>query len=224
MRSSRYLAAAVLFTAISILPSTRTQAQSAFRRGNISSRIYALGQNFTGVIPDGLTDLTLNPARAWDTESLTINYGYRSSPGRSLTFPMAGEDLDPDFYNTYSKMTNEIRIYGISAWGLKWAIDTEWGLHHNDNCNQSGTNPVNRDYSGSFGVELREDCMISDDNFFRLDIASAGKIGDRMVLGIRAGGTYSYYDYKRRYRYAWEGYEFDTDSGEYQYLPRQIDG
>ncbi len=207
--------AIMIFTAVSVLPPVSARAGSVFRNGNTSARIYALGHNFAGVIPDGLTDLTLNPARAYDTGSFTINYGYRSNTGQSLPFPVAGRDLDPSFYSTPMVGTNEIRIYGISALGLKWAIDTEWAIHHRDNCNQSGSNPINRSYNGSIDIELRETCTISDNNYFRLDIASAGKIGDRMVLGFRAGGTYSYYDYRRRYRYTYEGYAFDANTGEY---------
>lgn len=207
--------AIVIFAAVSALPAMSVRAESVFSRIHPSARIYALGHDFAGIIPDGLTDLTLNPARAWETGSLTINYGYRGSSGQSLPFPIAGPDLAPSFSSMPSHFTNEIRIYGISAWGLKWAIDTEWAFHHDDNCSQSGSNPLNRDYSGSFYIELRENCTISDNNFFRLDIASAGKIGDRMVLGFRAGGTYSYYDNKRRYRYAYEGYAYDSDTGQH---------
>ena len=215
MTSKGFRLSILILTAVSLLPPAGAGAKSVLRRGYPSARIYALGSDFAGIIPDGPTDLTLNPARAYDAGTFTINYGYRTYYGNALPFPTAGSSMSPDFSSIPASGTNEIRLYGLSALGLKWAIDTEWGLYHQDECTQTGTNPINRGYNGSIDIELREYCTIRDQNFFRLDIASAGKIGDRMVLGIRAGGTFSYYDSKRRVRYAWEGYSFDSDTGTY---------
>ncbi len=207
--------AILIFTAASVLPPACASAEPVFGRRYPSARIYALGSGFAGIIPDQLTDLTLNPARAWDAESFTINYGFRNPYGRSLPFPAADEDLELDFHTMNTSGTNEIRLFGMSAWGWKWAIDTEWRLLHKDMCDQSGSNPIFRDHMGDIRFNMRENCTINDDNYFRLDIASARRIGDRSVLGLRAGGTFRYYDYKRRRRISSNLYYFDGDTGQY---------
>jgi hypothetical protein len=224
MTSTGFRLAILIFTTVSILQPVGARAGAVFSSGHPSARIYALGRDFAGIIPDGLTDLALNPAHAYYTGSLTINYGVRGSSGQYLPFPIVGQEFVP-YYTTVSSIgTNELRVYGMNALGLKWAIDTEWSLHHSDNCNQKGTNPINRNYNGGVHIELREDCAINDNNYFRLDIAGAGKIGDKMVLGVRAGGTFSYSDSKRRYRRDLEEYSFDSDTGEYEiYVNRSSD-
>ncbi len=207
--------AILIFTAASVLPPACARAESVFGSRQPSSRIHALGSSLSGIIPDQLTDLTLNPARAWDAESLTINYGFRNPYSQSLPFPIVNKDMEPDLNILYVIDTNKIRLFGVSVWGWKWAFDTEWELHHEDVCDQSGTNPVNRNSRTNFSLTVSEKCRIEDDNFFRLDIASARKLGDRTVLGFRAGGSFRYLNYKWRRRYTREFYYFDTDTGEY---------
>ena len=186
--------AIMAFTAASVLVPACADAESVFGRPNPSARIHALGSYFAGVIPDQLTDLTLNPASAWNAESLTINYGIRDPYNRSYPFPISGINLVPDFTGTSIYNTNEIRLFGLSAWGLKWAVDTEWRLSHTDECDQSEYKVLERYTDGRFGYRMREDCQISDNNYVRMEIASAAKLGERIVLGIRAGGTFWYYN------------------------------
>ncbi len=191
------------------------RAESVFGSSYPSARIYALGRDFAGVIPDALTDLALNPARAYETGSLTFDYGYRSGGGQSLPFPLAGGGLDLEFISLTNPNTNAIRVLGLKALGLRWAVDTEWTVHHGDECDQGGGVPIERDYSGNLDIVPRESCTLSDNNFLRLDIACAGKAGGGMTIGLRAGGTYGCYDYRSRYRSIRDEYNFDPDSGEY---------
>lgn len=207
--------AILIFTAASVLPQACAHAESVFGRNQPSARIYALGSRFAGIIPDQLTDLTLNPAHAWGVESLTINYGFRNPYGQSLPFPIASEDMEPDFHTMNINGTNEIRLFGVSAWGWKWAFDTEWELYHRDNCNRWGTNGFDRNWQADISTNMREECVINDNNYFRLDIASARSLGNRTVLGLRAGGTFRYYNSKWRDRHVREEYEYDGDTGEY---------
>ena len=207
--------AILILTAVSVLPPACARAESVFGRRYPSSRIYALGSRFAGIIPDQLTDLTLNPAHAWGAESLTINYGFRNPYGQSLPFPVAYEDMDPDFHTMNINGTNMVRLFGVSAWGWKWAFDTEWELHHEDRCDWTGINEFDRNWQGDIALNMREYCVINDNNYFRLDVASARRLGDRTVLGLRAGGTFRYYNNKRRERYIVEVYEYDGDTGDY---------
>lgn len=207
--------AIMAFTAASVLAPTCAHAESVFGYPRPSARIYALGSDFAGIIPDQLTDLTLNPAHAWGAESFTINYGFRHPYGQDTPFPLARKELDPGFNRIYIDRSNEIRFFGLSAWGWRWAIDTEWEIHHIDRCDQSGANPINRYYNTDLRIDIREDCSIGDNNYFRLDIASARKVSDRTVLGLRAGGTFRYYNSKERRRRSSEYYYLDGDTGEY---------
>ena len=207
--------AILIFTAVLVLPQACARAESTFGRSYASARIYALGYRFAGIIPDQLTDLTLNPARAWDAESLTINYGFRNPYGQSLPFPVSDQNLEPTFRSMNISGSNELRFFGAGAWGWKWAVDTEWELDHEDRCNQSDINPYERYGDGGFTQQLGEDCRILDDNFFRLEIASAKRISDRTVLGFRAGGTYRYDNYKRRDRWVRNVYYYSAATGGY---------
>jgi len=207
--------AILIFTAASVLPQTCAHAGSVFGKAQPSARIHALGGHFAGIIPDQLTDLTLNPAHAWGAESLTINYGFRHPYSQDTPFPVAGNQLNPIFNHIFTDRSNEIRLFGMSAWGWRWAIDTEWDFYHSDHCDQSGTNPIDRFNRTDYQIDIRENCSIGDNNLFRLDIASARKVGDRTVLGFRAGGTYRYHNSKTRSRRSSEYYHLDSDAGEY---------
>ncbi len=205
----------LIFTAALVLPQVRARAASTFGSSTPSARIQALGSTFAWTIPDMLTDITLNPARAWDAESLTFNYGLRNPNASALPFPVASYNSEPDFFNMDISRTNEIRIFGARALGWKWAMEAEWKLHHDDGCNQSEINPFSRSSGGDIRVEMRENCDIDDDNYARFDIASARRLGDRTVLGLRAGGTYRYDSRKMRDRTVSDVYEYDSDTGGY---------
>ena len=207
--------AILIFAAILVQPQICVRAQSTFGSNTPSARIQALGTTFSWIIPDQLTDLTLNPARAWDAESLTINYGLRNPGAFQLPFPITAVNNEPDFYFITPPRANEMRLFGAQAWGWKWAFVTEWRLYHDDGCSESEVNPFDRSSSGDMRLDLRENCNVEDDNYVRFDIASARRLGDRTVLGLRAGGTYQYENSKSRNRSGYDYYEYDPDTGEY---------
>lgn len=207
--------AIIVFTAVMLLPQVCARAQSVFGSSTPSSRIQALGTSFAWIIPDQMTDISRNPARAWDVPSLTINYGLRNPSLFALPFPVILSNSEPDFFYMDPPRTNEIRLFGASAWGWKWATEIEWRLYHEDGCSQSEINPFERSSNGNMRLELRESCDIDDDNFVRFDIASARKISERTVLGLRAGVTYQYENTNIRDRYAYDYYEYDSDNGGY---------
>lgn len=209
--------AILLFMAAIVLPQAPARADSSFYRSVPSARIHSLGSHFAWIIPDQMTDITLNPARAWDVESLTLNYGVRRPDEVSMPFPLVSIDnREWDYYYYFNSFrTNELKLFGASLWGWKWSLETEWYLHHEDECNQSGANMFTRDYSGDMRLNMSESCTIDDNNFARFDIASAKRLGERTVLGLRAGGTYRYYNLKSRYRSSLEDYRYNNDTGEY---------
>jgi hypothetical protein len=207
--------AILAFTAALFLPQVCAEAGSVFGSKASSARMQALGTTFRWIIPDQLTDISINPARAWDAGSLTINYGIRHSSSYALPFPVTMSNQEPDFFYIDPPRTNEVRLYGASEWGWKWAMEAEWRLFHEDGCNQLGIDPFDRSSSGDVRLELRENCDIDDDNFLRFDIASARKISDRAVLGLRAGMTYQYENSQIRDRYVYDYYEYDSGIGGY---------
>ena len=58
MTSKGFRLSILILTAVSLLPPAGAGAKSVLRRGYPSARIYALGSDFAGIIPDGPTDLT----------------------------------------------------------------------------------------------------------------------------------------------------------------------
>ncbi len=207
--------AILLFMTALVLPQAHAHADSAFINGSPSARIQALGSHFAWIIPDEMTDLTLNPARAWDVESLTLNYGFRKPGTSSLLFPMVSSFREWDYYFRNSINTNELKLFGASAWGWKWSIETEWKLEHEDDCSQSGNDVFTRNWNGDMRLRMSETCSVNDNNFVRFDIASARKLGEKTLLGLRAGGAYRYFDRKNRRRSTSDEYMYDSDTGEY---------
>jgi len=216
MRSRKISGPAILvLLAVSTVLPAGLEAESVFGSKKPSSRISALGAWSAWLIPDRLTDLTYNPAHAWDAGTLTLNYRYGNSSSYSYPFPVALGDVRPESSAFTEGGTDEIRMTGATAWGWRWALETEWSVYHRDGCEQSDANPYDRMDNGRYRVEMTEYCDVDDDNFVRMDLAAARGLGDRTVLGLRAGGSYRYYDDNSSDQSLYEYYEYDESSGEY---------
>jgi hypothetical protein len=204
----------VLLTVQAAFPAV-AGAESAIGSSKPSSRIMALGSWSAWLIPDRLTDMTYNPARVWDAGSFTLNYRYGNSSAYAYPFPMASGSVRPQLSDFALSGTSEVTMYGASAWGWKWALVTEWDVYHDDRCQDSDANPFRRMDNGRYSVEMSEYCYVDDNNFVRMDLAAARRLGDLTVLGLRAGGFYRYYGNNSRNQSLGEYYEYDGSSGEY---------
>ncbi len=178
-----------------------------------SARIEALGgEAVSGVIPDTLTDIHLNPAYLHRCRRLTINYGQRETGDFSMRFPYLRGGI-PSRDAIASRKETELSIYGISAGSWRVGISAGWYLDYRDD---STPNHAIRYYTWGFREEYSITAYHGDLHDYRIDISAARGLSSGTVLGMRCGAFQRVYDYwhTRQRKY----YDFQIDESESEML------
>lgn len=171
-----------------------------------SARIESLGGSaLSGIIPDTLTDIHLNPAYLHRCSGLTINYGQRRTGNLQLRFPrMIGENLSRDYINSYN--VTELTLLGIRAGSWKIGLSAGWFADFLDNTVPGNTTHIYYDY-------IIETYAINsyhrDNHNYRVDLSLSREITPATAIGIRVGGFHRTYIYERAIQR--QRFEFDID-------------
>lgn len=156
-----------------------------------SARISSLGgRSVSGLIPDYITDLYSNPAYALWADGFTVNYGYRYTPYAEVPFT---HFLDLRRYSrrlspNYSSNSHEILLYGIGFSGWKLALSTQWLFRASEITHSDPVEETINYWSGNARTEYEQDYYKSIDEYWRIDLSAAHRLGDRSSIGLRAGG------------------------------------
>ena len=178
-----------------------------------SARIESLGGDaVSGIIPDTLTDIYLNPAYLYRCPRLTINYGQRRTGTFQIRFPrILVRRLVRNNINSYD--VTELTLLGITAGSWKIGLSAGWYLDYRDDATPGSniyiyTNNISEDYS--------IDSHHEDNHDYRVDLSISREISPATAIGFRVGGfhrTYIYEHANQRQRY-----EFNIDEYGYEDL------
>jgi hypothetical protein len=181
-----------------------------------SARIEALGGDaVSGVIPDTLTDIHLNPAYLYRCRSLTINYGQRKSEDFSMRFPRVlyfnQRQLLRD--NLSSSSLTELSLYGISVGSWRMGLSAAWWLDYEDD-----SIPVYTTYYGETSVSHRteNDLLHRDRHDLRFDLSLSYELSSNGSIGFRAGGYQRTLANKNTDERLYIQFMIDEDSNEIQ--------
>ena len=172
-----------------------------------SARIQSLGGSaVSGVIPDTLTDIYLNPAYLQRCTGFTINYGQRSTGSFYLRFPGLNHHQEPYRPSIGSYRETELSLYGLRIGSVRFGLSASWYLDQTD-----ATSPdyeLSR-YSDRVVQYIVDDYSHRDAHNYRLDLSLSSKISAGAYLGLRLGGFQRTYESNRirqslRY-YFWTG-------------------
>jgi hypothetical protein len=158
-----------------------------------SARIEALGGDaISGIVPDTLTDIYLNPAYLHRCRRLTINYGQRKTEDFLMRFPRAlylnKRQLFRDTMNSSS--LTEISLYGISVGPWRMGLSAAWQLDYEDDSIPEYTTYY---WDNSISNRTENDLVHRDRHDYRFDISISHELSSTGSIGFRAGG------YQRKY-------------------------
>jgi len=157
-----------------------------------SARIEALGgEAVSGVIPDTLTDIHLNPAYLHRCERLTIDYGQRETGDISMRFPCLVGKV-PVRTVIASHRETELSIYGIPVGSWRMGVSAGWYLDYRD-----GSNPSHylRYSASGFREEFSIGASHADQHEYRIDLSASRGLPSGAILGVRGGGFQRIYGY-----------------------------
>ena len=160
----------------------------AWAQQHPSARIEALGGDaVSGVIPDTLTDIHLNPAYLHRCRGLTINYGQRKSEVFPMRFPLLKYSNQRQILRdelSSSPMT-ELSIHGISVGSWRVGLSAAWRLDYEDD-----SLPEYNTYIRETGITQRtvNDLLHRDRHDLRFDISLSYELSSTGGIGFRAGG------------------------------------
>lgn len=188
-----------------------------------SARIESLGGSaITGIIPDTLTDIYLNPAYLHRCSRLTINFGQRRTDEFSMRFPRVKMQywskrfLSRDYLNSHN--ATEITLYGIPLGSWKVGLSAAWYLDYEDDSDSE----YSAAYYSFYNISQVAETFLnhSDLHNYRIDLSVSSELSSGTVLGLRVGGfqrTYAHSNTSQRL-----SYDFDIDEGENEiYLDRK---
>jgi hypothetical protein len=176
----------------------------AFAQENSSARTRSLGGNaVSGIIPDFLTDLSINPAYGHYADSRSISYGYRTLPNETVPFivlhaddPYIYQPSIPYFYGT--NYANELTAFGLRRSGWTFSLTSAWRFDTVDN-----KMPDLSRYSGSTYYEYtyRNTNNVEDIDYWQVALSAARAVWGEYAIGFRLGGGGWYYnDFDRNIR------------------------
>jgi hypothetical protein len=208
-----------------VVSALQLSSPSAFAWDNNSARIRSLGgYSVSGIIPDFLTDLSLNPAYGRYASGLSINYGHRTVSARIIPFNILYSrysDIDltqPSMPTIYSATNlSELTAYGLKRAGWTFALTSEWRISDSDD-----GYPGYRRYSRTDGYEDHYTTVNGTDDFdyWRLAISAAREIWGEYAIGIRLGGGEHYFNELSRIKVLRQEYYHDDELSDY-YLYRE---
>jgi hypothetical protein len=158
-----------------------------------SARIESLGGDaVSGIIPDTLTDIHLNPAYLHRCRRLTIDYGQRWTEDFSMRFPriVSSNSMQPQRYEFQSLKITELSLYGLSVGSWRMGLSAGWYLDFRDSSEPEYT--VN--YS-DFNVtqNIRNTVQHRDHHNYSIDISISRALSAERLIGFRAGGYHRNY-------------------------------
>ena len=178
-----------------------------------SARIESLGgEAVTGIIPDTLTDIYLNPAYLHRCSRLTINYGQRWTEDFSMRFPYIWQ-RSPVRDDLNSQKETELSLYGIPLGSWRMGISAGWYLDYQDDSNPSHNVRYN---SNGISENYSNDANHRDAHNYRIDLSASREISSGTVIGIRGGGFQR--TYGSGYTRQRNNYDFSIDGPEYEII------
>ncbi len=191
-----------LFTLGALIIIAASTPAGARAQQHRSARIEALGGSaVSGVVPDTLTDIHLNPAYLHRCERLTINYGQRSTGSFSLRFLGMNWHQMPYRPNINPHNETELSLYGLRVGPVRFGLSASWYLDRTD-----VTSPENEllRYNDRIVQYIEDNYDHRDSHDYRLDLSLSTEIAHERYLGFRIGGyqrTYAYNSIRQTHRY-----------------------